>query len=670
MSNLKHKSLCEVYADRYDSFNKKLVRLADLENGRLNAVSEVEKRWIFTSFKNDDREVGSVGVWEWEETSQVVSSGNPYIKSNATDLTPVEVLFSNTTRTFEDLVDFLTNEGFFYSCNCKPNTPILFVLKDGGSGLLFQSCDLSLTESKLHVLKNVYSAELYDRVDNSMIVKTTTESGSFRYFLRDLYRRSQKKYPLNLQGVIAEEVSWRLKQRVKPKELQVLKDLLRKCPAYDIERCVARKTGVDAESVSKAVDEFRCNIPFICNPEDFGLIEVVLENCPKLLEKCQNQVENQWRRDCQEEIDDHKRQISELSEEVKTKEKNVADLETRKNGLKEECQKLETVEVQCRMQIDALITDFQENAGGLLAKFSVFNLFEKLSLGTKTTTIDNTDCGYATKKLFVPGGSSDKREITDGEYTDYYDVCCDLDDAFLNLIDKKDNIAFILGAFLCACYCRKQSLLLVGPGGAQIMDLFSLVVCRKTADVLNCDGEWDQSAVDAAFANSDDILVVKNPFNGAWFERLILEISNHSKMVVLLSPFAADLRLEPEGLYDYVVPFVTDRVVKPNFKKTVDQVKAKTFSEDFTDLEITDELHEMTNNDAEALGFRRVVCHNVSTLVNDVINILGLKVPEIDVVSVMFGLYPYAVLTGKEELFKQLIQTKQGTILELFPDVK
>ncbi len=268
------------------------------------------------------------------------------------------------------------------------------------------------------------------------------------------------------------------------------------------------------------------------------------------------------------------------------------------------------------------------------------------------------------RQITKPLKSKTKRDHTRGKenilqtkeldnYEDtIYSVAEVFDDLFVHL-DK--DFSFMLAHFFYMIYLRRLSLLLAGPDGMKIAEAFSSVVTGKTPDVLECYGDFKPEVLERAFANTDSILVVTTPFNGVWFEQLILKIAQGTKTVFLISPFVGDLRIEPEGLFDYVVPLATEAFIKDiPPRRTTNIVGVR--SNNYEEYEYVDEKDEAYEKIAQDLNIRRRLRSVASSIMTNALHELKQQPEKRILYYCVLSLYPYAVMTGQREIFDKIVQ--------------
>lgn len=116
-------------------------------------------------------------------------------------------------------------------------------------------------------------------------------------------------------------------------------------------------------------------------------------------------------------------------------------------------------------------------------------------------------------------------------------------------------------AYLHAAYTAHIPLLLAGPNGRDIADALSAALCGRTASILCCEGEYNSQAVEEWLNSSDEVVAIQNLLNTSWIDHIPELLRTQEKFVIVLHPFAEDLVIEPKGLYNYLLPVLTELFV-------------------------------------------------------------------------------------------------------------
>lgn len=114
-------------------------------------------------------------------------------------------------------------------------------------------------------------------------------------------------------------------------------------------------------------------------------------------------------------------------------------------------------------------------------------------------------------------------------------------------------------AFLYATHRVRMPLLLAGYVCEEIGQALSVSVFGKYADILTCSGNCNLSMIHDAFSG-EGILLIRNPFCGDWLNALLQETKTSHKQIIFCHPYAEDLAIEPQSLFNYMLPIFTDQI--------------------------------------------------------------------------------------------------------------
>lgn len=677
-------SICEVYVEKDNT--RKLARLLDYTHNNFVPVPTTTGYPIplkcydtlFFNYNQNNVKKGDVGVWQWD--GEYYEDQRNYITSEkVNDVVPIEVIWVKNARNVDDVARVLKNEGVQYDIPLFPTTPVLFVTKRGDAGLLLQPGNLYLgVDRNLCITQNIREAELYDPILPQYILKTqSARTGFTRYFWKTPYYRREKTYHLNLEQLVMEAVLARLQDNFKLKDLKALEEVLQTVSRGSICDEVTRRSGADDQTVKNAVDKFLDHVPYVSETTDVKILSVILEKDQRLYEKCVQEVEKMAQLQLPHIVEEAQKikaecqqQIDQIQKELQEKQKEFEEVDQLVQTARQEEKEIVETRKQFENRLEYLLTQFQLNPGNFLARSVSLSAILRNAVGAPvaSTSIQPQPLAQqivaAPRQLFTQGTVEENAEIK--IYDEGEDVVYDLDTFYRdNFIESEINQDFstLFAGLMYSAYQRRIPLALIGPAAIQLVEAFSCCNNGKKPDVLNCDGEWDQAAVDQAFADTESVLIVKNPFNGAWIDRLIVEISRTPKMVVLVSPFVDDLRIEPQGLFDYIVPIVTSPFVIPNYAKAPTYLYGRHADENFVEMESASDLDKNYMKNAKELGIGRNLRYAAGALISDTIKSLELD-PNNDstlLFEALTGLYSYCHITGREEAFH--IQNKDLKVL-------
>ena len=114
---------------------------------------------------------------------------------------------------------------------------------------------------------------------------------------------------------------------------------------------------------------------------------------------------------------------------------------------------------------------------------------------------------------------------------------------------------------LIAAYFYRKPMLIAGPNANQIIEAFSITLCGRHPGWLDINGAYDPMLVDQLRNSGDQVIGIKNIFHGEWISRLPEIIDDEQKFFIISHPFSEDLQIEPKGLFNYILPLITDMLI-------------------------------------------------------------------------------------------------------------
>lgn len=258
-------------------------------------------------------------------------------------------------------------------------------------------------------------------------------------------------------------------------------------------------------------------------------------------------------------------------------------------------QKVEALEAQRKEKastLEALNSDIARNRSVLqelqnevarnatLAQESYSIVQEKIATAKRDVSSFLADMACYFPNSTVAANSA---EATSGDYVNGTTLESDKVETFDNwesLVDElRSNLGCVgvaqeyersLAAFLYATHHVRMPLLLAGYIGEEIGQALSVSVFGKYADILTCSGNGNLSMIHDAFSG-EGILLIRNPFCGDWLNALLQETKASHKHIIFCHPYTEDLTIEPQSLFNYMLPVFTDQITDsaPNMEDMI-----------------------------------------------------------------------------------------------------
>lgn len=559
-------SLCRVIGVTERS--TKLLRLADVVDG------VIQDRWReeFPSRRDlytEDQPMDSIGIWGWRIGSNPYTGSDGYIFSEfLTSQRPVQIIIVPDCRTTEDLKQRLLQG---VKC-CPEGERVLFSFADGGKyvGLLCEKKkNLSSNEKTVTLLQHTIALNLYEFSEQEIV-----KLGSLRFFYRvnlgipkeivqiadpfNIIKKCLLDGPAAMKNLSSFFNSRQISQKIR--------EFLNGIPASGFYETVAAAFGCSLNESKDYVDEFIQRAETYLREDDIGteVLEAALDHNADLLEKCRALNEERWRQEHTKQIERAKNELKQILDEVQRKttsrdrlseeQKRLEDQrEILSSSIAQKEQLAKEVEEQVARRIDAA----KKNAADFICEMAF----------AYPGTIGQAAITTPTESSLFQRGEEINGELT--ELHDAWDAVCSIQDELERAgVSEKHSLNF--AAFLYAAYTTQTPLLLAGPNGRDIADALSAALFGRSASVLRCENDYLPSAVEACMCSEGRIVVVMNPLSSSWVDHISELTARKGKFLMMVHPFAEDLLIEPRGLYNYMLPVLTelfvDRVSVGNFR--------------------------------------------------------------------------------------------------------
>lgn len=237
------------------------------------------------------------------------------------------------------------------------------------------------------------------------------------------------------------------------------------------------------------------------------------------------------------------------------------------------------------------------------------------------------------------------------EHHEAWDAVCTLQDE-LEEAGVTERYASMLAAFLYTAYVLRIPLLLAGPNGRDIADAVSAALFGRTASTLRCEGAYDPGAVEEYTGEESQIIALLNPINTGWISHIPELTAVKDKLILAVHPFAEDLLIEPKGLYNYVVPVLTELFVDRPASR---EYAGGCFGTDFREYECAEPQKKI--HLARKLPMPAMLRNWLQQILADMKAILGKDTPDYDV---LFATLPYASVTGRTDTILEDIEGGGG----------
>lgn len=658
-----------------------LLRLADAIDGSLVAPSiDDSKEQTFDNRRLIFREDGpntpdSIGFWEWKERKS--DSGRWW--SDATymeETAPIEIMLLNNQSSVEQIADQLKS-GLHIPAHVTGK--ILFAVKQNYSfvGLL---CDLSnfdirRSEDQFIVLKdNIYMLPYYE----------LREADIFTWNDRKVYKHislgePKKRFPIHipvqlLKQLFLQRMSWPVfkAQGIVKGDWQKIKQFFIKIPDNTILETVSQTYGMSVQEALSCVDAFLQTIESHINVEDIdsSLIIQMLDNHGGLKQRFDGIAQKKWQEEHQTEVEQAQAEIADMRNAVQQDvmaakqrlsevEKNIADAvgkhkgilseiaasENKLNQLIADIEQYETLGNDALEAVRTKITEAQKDMAGFIADLSV------VMPQPKAVTVEQPKADWRFVHSSTEKYALMEPEVCDS-WRDEYDL---LHDNLDSLFAVNSELLDMFAAYLYAAKEAKMPLLVVGPYGTEVSHALSMAIHAREAGCLELGRTWDRSVVETIKEADDPVISIANLIAGGWADALSQKFASINKQIICTHPYHEDLLLEPKGMYNYVLPVLAECFIEG---PPVGNLLIGKRSKKYKGFEASDK-HTLRLAAWKRLKLSKLMLNQIERVLTYTKCIINRETSNKDI-EVLFGILPLAVLTGKTEILKDLLEEEKS----------
>lgn len=679
-----------------------LLRLADAIEGSLVAPSiDDKKEQTFDNRRLIFREDGpdtpdSIGFWEWKERKS--DSGRWWSDATYMEETkPVEVVVLDKCSSVEQIVDMLKS-GLHIPAYLSGN--VLFAVRKHTAfvGLLCNIEYFNVRPGKdlWAVLKDTIYTLPYYEVDVSDIF-TWNDRKIYKYIS---FGEPKKRFPIHipvqlLKQLFLQRMSWPVfkAQGIVKGDWQKIKQFFNEIPDNTILETVSQTYSMSAQEAQSCVNAFLKTIESHIDVEDIdsSLIIQILDNHEGIKLKLDGIAQKKWQEEHQAEVKQAqveiaamrnaaeqevaaaKQRLLEVEESVAGAEtkytgilSEIATSEAKLNRLIEEIEQYESLGNDAMEAVRSKIAEAQKDMAGFIAELSVV---------LPQPQVQQEPVKQENKRLPVwrydaaPDYEFDNDEIEiSSSWNEEYAQLCDNLSRSLGI----DGILCdMLAAFLYAANNQNEPLLIAGPGGREIGNAFSGSMFAARSGHLTLENESDSALFDTTRKFSEKVITIHNMFHKGWSATLLQDFARSEKQILWSHPYVEDLAIEPKELYSYALPllsecFVVDLpqnrhpFVNPNFyAKRAENFKAYR----------TGKKKPLRLSAWKRLKLSKMVLNRMERILSDVKQIMDQESYAKDI-EILLGILPMAVLTGKREILKDLLEEEKNISREVRAEVE
>lgn len=665
-------SVCMVTED-YSGSQLWLSRVADIENGCLVKpyYDENEPKY----FSNRDRlfyrdgpdTIGFVGVWHWTAVPNVSGTGSDYITTEyISNVIPIEIIelsgIGSTAEIISELKNGIEEKVLpirFFVCTLVPGK--------GYSGVLCKKQDFEIKNGKYVLKSTVATLGEYEFPTSSI----------YRFGDKKLYKDMRVGNPIGIifaknpneiiKDIILKRASWStMKARgMSRAHWNEFKSFVSDIGNSSLFEEIENKFGCTQDEAEKYLDSFIKSAEAASLEDDIDekALEAIVLNSEALMKKCNHFAEENWKTKNAEKIAEAETEFQEILNAIEEEKKNlqtakeefaevydsIIQAKEELNIIQKNIEKQEQIGVQVSTKVQEKIAAAKENVVDFIAEILFIQGKEETVNHPENDVVNSSE--FMEKKEWVRSGISLNQGTPD--INELWSDTVSTISSELYEAGVESNYCHKVAAFLYAAYTNHFPLLLAGPCGEAIANALSAAIDGKTATVLDCTGEFSGDAVHQLLQLNEEVIVIKNPLQRNWIESLCEILAERSKFYVITHPYAEDLLIEPQGIFNYMQPVLTELFVdKVPSGKYVGGVRAEEYV-NYLPIDNPKKKHAAT---MQKLKMRKIVASKVTQLLADYHEIL--KCDDING-DYMFALMPYAYCTGNSEVIAEILKEEK-----------
>ena len=657
-------SLCYIFED-YNGV-KWLQRVADVEDGELYTPYRSSRPSNY--FENRDRlyrkgdpeRLGTVGVWRWTAVPDRTDPTKDHIESHyLKELSPIRVVVL-TVNSLEQIVEQLKRgveqTKIFYCDTLYCFQPM------GGKliGVLCRADEIEVKDNQLVSLsERVFSLPCYSFPPS--LVFYCDDRNSLRFLNTFEIGEPSGYIPTGntdeiIQTMILERSTWPLFKACigsTKADWRNCKTLLERICGDSLYELLADRIKCPPEEAKRKVDDYiiRASRRIDAGDIDADVLARIAIHHDELRGICEEIVAQRWTETHKTEISKAEQALANINKEVATEAEHLqrirAEVEAeqiRLDQLLEEIKRNESIGEETIVAVRKKISAAKNDMASFIAELSPI-------LQEIPGPVNNRAPGWRYISSADGAYSEDEYELSENWNNEFDSIYQNLSSALM--IDT--DMCVMLTAFLYAAYINNVPVLIAGPGGEDIADVFSISIFGNASGKLilgeSCGGDMEASILDY----SEPIVSVENMFGKGWSDSLPQKFSRIKKHIFWTHPYTEDLQIEPNGLYNYMLPVFSESIVGAILhSEPIPGRRTKEFK-----AFVSDEKRPLRITAIKRLGLSKIMLNHLERVLTDAKALLNTPAREKDI-EILFGLLPLSVLTGRTDILKECLDSESG----------
>lgn len=659
-----------------------LLRLADASEGSLTApVFDDNREQIFDNRRLIFREDGPttadfLGFWEWKERKS--DSGRWWSDATYMEETkPVEIFILGKHTSPGQIVDTL--KAGLHIPSYLSGT-VLFAIQKNGliAGLLCDLSDFNIRpgQSLFATLKDsIYTLPYYE----------LNEADVFVWNDRKIYKHitlgeAKQRLPIHipvqmLKQLFLQKMTWPVfkAQWITKGDWQKIKQFFSELPDTTILETLSQTYGLSAQEAQSCVDAFLHTIEAHMNVEDVDstLVVQMLDHHEGLKQACYGVAEKKWHEEHLSEVEQARAEITKMRSDaeqdvLKSKhtlegiEKDITaakskhdailcEISTSQTNLDRIMSDIEQYEALGNDTMEAVrqkISEAQKDMAGFLADISVF-------LPQQQTVVMSDSETSSWKYVCAVNDCYADKDADEAET--YHDEVNSISQNLTNCLRVDSAFSNMLSAFLYAAHINQAPVMIAGPAGCDLAEIISASLYGNGAGQIMLGDVYDSDIVKNIKGHSESIVSVQNMFGKGWNDGYPQMFAKLDKQVIWTHPYVEDLAIEPKGLYNYMLPILSECFVG---MLPADEPWPGKRAEKFKPY-VSKKQSPLRISAFKKLGLSKLLMNRLTQVLSDAKVVLNCSANEKDM-EVLFGLLPLCVLTGRTDILKEVIESENN----------
>lgn len=203
----------------------------------------------------------------------------------------------------------------------------------------------------------------------------------------------------------------------------------------------------------------------------------------------------------------------------------------------------------------------------------------------------------------------------------------------------------VLARYLISAYDNRLNLFISGHNAEDVANALSVSLFGRMAAVMDISFELTSETINKAETSPNSIIVVKGILSCDRVDRIIDYSVHTGKYLIAISPIEEELFIEPQGLFGYFYPLLTNNfVVAEKCRDFIGGIKKTTYFS-------VDKSSVKRISATRRLGMSGILQSRISLIANE-LEQMG-TAGSTDVIF-RYCLYPYAIVTNQYDLLIDL----------------